>query len=114
MNRTIATTPVSTWALFGAGIALSGMIVGAVLILWLGGWEASTALKRIDYIGALAVMTALDLMAVIASLAKARLAAKGPGNMSIDVSTTQDTPQPVVTTTTVTEVKPKETGHETQ
>lgn len=95
--------PISTWALFGAGIALSLMLAAMVLVLWLGGWTRASDPQRIWYLGAIALGLALDLAVVIASLAQARLAAHGPGGMSFDISSM---PQPsVVKTTTTTEVK---------
>jgi hypothetical protein len=81
---TIAT--ISTWALFGAGISLSVMQIGAVLILWLGRWSPQMERDQLRYIGIIAVMLALDLMAVIASLAKARIAAKGLAGTGFDLS----------------------------
>lgn len=69
--------PISTWALFGAGISLSIMQIGMVMILWLGRWSPAMERDQLKYIGVIAIMLALDLMAVIASLAKARIAAKG-------------------------------------
>lgn len=100
-------SPISTWALFGAGIVLSAMIVAGVLLLWLGGWSPASEGERIKYIGILCIMTALDLMTVIAALAKARLSAHGPGNTGFDVgSAGLDSPLSAVKTTTTTEVTP--------
>lgn len=106
MERMVRAAPLSTWALFGAGIAMSGMVMGMVLVLWMGGWSAATESMRINYIGILAVMVSLDLMAVIAALAKARVAAHLPGGVNFDVgSSGPDGSQPAVTVTT--EVNPK-------
>lgn len=85
MERMVKAAPLSTWALFGAGIAMSGMVMGMVLVLWMGGWSIATETMRINYIGLLAVMVSLDLMAVIAALAKARVAARLPGGVNFDV-----------------------------
>lgn len=85
LERMVIAAPLSTWALFGAGIAMSGMVMGMVTVLWLGGWSLATENMRINYIGALAIMVSLDLMAVIAALAKARVAAKLPGGLDFNV-----------------------------
>lgn len=106
LTALVVLAPISTWALFGAGVVLSMMIVAGVLVLWLGGWSISSEGERIKYIGILCIMTALDLMAVIAALAKARVSAHGPGSLGFEVgSAGLDQPAPVVKTTTTTETK---------
>lgn len=85
LRRLSEIAPVSTWALFGAGVALSLMQIGMVLILWLGRWSAQLERDQLKYIGIIAIMLALDLMAVIASLAKARIAAKGFAGTGFDI-----------------------------
>lgn len=91
---------VSTWALFGAGIALSLMQLGMVLILWLGKWSPAMERDQLMYIGIIAVMLALDLMAVIASLAKARIAARGLGGTAFEMGSGGTDAPPAVTVTT--------------
>lgn len=77
--------PLSTWALFGAGIAISAMQMALVVIIWAGKWPAGMEHEQLLYIGVLAIMLAIDLMAVIASLARARVAANLPGGVKIDL-----------------------------
>lgn len=40
----------------GGTMALTGIIVGVVLILWRGGWSTGTEIARIDKIGLIAVL----------------------------------------------------------
>lgn len=109
IKRLAEIATLSTWALFGAGIALSFMQIGMVLIIWLGWWSPEMQRDQLRYIGIIAIMLALDLMAVIASLAKARIAAKGPGTMGFDLSSggTDAPPTPAAgTKITVETTKP--------
>lgn len=98
---------ISTWALFGAGIMLSLMQIGMVLVLWLGWWAPDMQRDQLRYLGIIAIMLALDLMAVIASLAKARIAAKGPGTMGFDLSSGGTDAPPTPGGTKVTVETPK-------
>lgn len=77
---------ISTWALFGAGIVLTILHILVVLMLWLGVMPVSRWLAPGDTIAIICILLALDLMAVIFALAKARIAAKGPGTMGFDLS----------------------------
>lgn len=99
IERLAKTAPVSTWALFGAGVIASVLQVGMVLVLWKGGWTHAREPDQIMYIGILAIIQALSPLAVVVSLSKTRVAAKGPGSFSFDVSSGQDD-APTVTTTT--------------
>lgn len=100
IERLAKTAPVSTWALFGAGIASSVLQVGVVLVLWLGNWPAVVVKDQIMFVGIIAIIQALSSLAVVTSLSKTRLAAKGPGSFSFDVSA--DSSAPTTTTTTTT------------
>jgi hypothetical protein len=95
--------PISTWALFGAGIALSIMLGLMVLLLWLGGWSFASEHERLEYIGVIAILLAIDLAVVIAALAKARVSGHGPGGVGFDINSAGldgPAPQPAVTVTT--------------
>lgn len=91
--------PISTWALFGAGPAISVMLAGMVTVLWLGGWSAASDHQRLEYLGAISFMLALDLAVVIASLAKAKVQAHGPGGVSFDISSDDDANKTTATAT---------------
>lgn len=102
LERFSRVAPVSTWALFGAGIALSLMQMCMVMILWLGNWPPELARDQLKYIAVIAIMLALDLMAVIASLARARVSAHGPGGAGFEIgSSGSDAPSAVKVTTEV-------------
>lgn len=101
IERLSKTAPVSTWALFGAGVIASVLQVLMVLILWKGGWTHQREADQLMYIGILAIIQALSPLAVVVSLSKTRVAAKGPSGFSFNVSAGQEDPaQPTVTTTT--------------
>lgn len=103
LKRLSEVAPISTWALFGAGIALSILQIGMVLILWLGRWSPRMERDQLMYLGIIAIMLALDLMAVIASLAKARIAARGFGGAGFELgSGGVDQPSGVKVTAEVT------------
>lgn len=86
LERLARLATISTWALFGAGIILTVAHIAVVLLLWLGTLPPTRWLSPGDTIGILAILLALDLMAVIFALAKARVAAKGPGGLNVDLS----------------------------
>lgn len=100
IERFAKIAPVSTWALFGAGVIASVLQVFMVLVLWKGGWTAPREHDQLMYIGILAIIQALSPLAVVVSLSKTRVAAKGPGSFSFDVSSGNEPPPQVVTTTT--------------
>lgn len=103
LKRLAEVAPISTWALFGAGMSLSLMQIAIVLLLWLGRWSAPMERDQLKYIGIIAIMLALDLMAVIASLAKARIAAKGFGGTGFELGSSGIEP-PATGMTVKTEV----------
>jgi hypothetical protein len=39
------------WAQVGAGVALSGLLMGYGLVIWLGPWPAGSASKQLDLLG---------------------------------------------------------------
>jgi hypothetical protein len=93
--------PISTWALFGAGVALSMMLALMVLLLWLGGWSFASEHQRLEYIGAIAILLAIDLAVVIAALARARVSGHGPGGVGFDINSAGlDGPVPPAVTVT--------------
>lgn len=47
---------IALMASIGGTMALTGLIVGIVLILWRGGWSTGTEIARIDKIGIIAVL----------------------------------------------------------
>lgn len=93
---------ISTWALFGAGIVLTALHIAVVLLLWLGTLPPAKWLQPGDTISLIAILLALDLMAVIFALTKGKASVKGPGNMGFDLSSggTDAPPTPAVTVTT--------------
>jgi hypothetical protein len=72
------------WGLLLAGPAISVMLVGMVLVLWLGGWSAASEHQRLWYLGATALLLGADLAVVITALAAAKLSVKGPGDIHLD------------------------------
>ncbi len=100
---------ISTWALFGAAMVLTGLHILVVLMLWLGTMPPSRWLSPGDTIGIISILLALDLMAVIFALAKARIAAHGPGTLGFDLSSggTDAPPSPPSSGTKVTVETPK-------
>lgn len=86
LKRLAEIATVSTWALFGAGIVLTGANALMVLLLWLGNTPPARWLTAGDTIAIIALMFGIDLLAVIFALAKARVAAKGPGGLNLDLS----------------------------
>lgn len=106
IERIAKLAPVSTWALFGAGVIASVLQVFMVLILWKGGWTHMREADQLMYIGILAIIQALSPLAVVVSLSKTRVAAKGPSGFSFDVSAgQQESASPAPTITTTTEIK---------
>lgn len=39
------------WMLFGAGVMTTGLLIGAALIVWRGGWPVDLAGKQLDFLG---------------------------------------------------------------
>lgn len=72
------------WGLLLAGPVISALLMGMVLILWLGGWTAASEHQRIWYIGITALLLGSDLAVVITALAAAKVSVKGPGDLHLD------------------------------
>lgn len=109
IRRLAEIATLSTWALFGACIVLTVLHVLAVLMLWLGTMPEARWLEPGDTIAIICILLGLDLMAAIFALAKARIAAKGPGSMGFDLSSggTDAPPAPAAgTKITVETTKP--------
>jgi hypothetical protein len=77
------------WGLLLAGPAISLMLVGMVLVLWLGGWSAASEHQRLLYLGATALLLGCDLAVVITALAAARLSVHGPGDLHLDADASE-------------------------
>lgn len=99
------------WMLFGAGVVCTAIAVGALLVVWQGGWPLGTEKQRIAIIGWGLLGALAGMGATIASLAiggpVGRFKATGIAGTSIDLEAKADvapTPSPTVTTTT--EIKP--------
>lgn len=95
--------PISTWALFGAGIVATIMQIFFVVALRFG-WSHASEHDQLMYIGILAVIQALCPLAIVTALSKARVAAKGPGSLSFDVSSGGIDQPPATGMTVKTEV----------
>jgi hypothetical protein len=100
IERLAKTAPIATWALFVVGIGAPILQVGGVLVLWLGNWPAVVVKDQIMLVGIICIIQALASLAVVISLSRTRVAAKGPGNFSFDIQSGSDPSQPAVTTTT--------------
>lgn len=97
-----------SWALFGAGLVCTAMVVGGALIIWIGGWPSGTEAQRIAIIGWALLGAMAGMGAVIISLAiggpVGRFSAKaGRDGVGFEAEDRDDA-QPVVTTTTTTAV----------
>ena len=86
LERLARIATLSTWALFGAGMVLTAAHVAMVFLLWLGTLPPAKWLGPGDTIAIIAVLLALDLMAVIFALTKGKISAKGPGSTGFDLS----------------------------
>jgi hypothetical protein len=82
-ETTIAAGP-RLWGLLIAGPMISLMLIGMVLVLWLGGWSAASEHQRLWYLGCTSLLLGADLAVVITALAAAKVSIKGPGDMHID------------------------------
>lgn len=92
------------WMLFGAGVVCSALAVGALLIVWRGGWPLGTEAQRLGIVG-WALLGALGGMgAVIISLAIGGPVGRFKGKVGLaEFEAEGDQP---TTITTTTEVKP--------
>lgn len=72
------------WGLMLAGPAVSLMLVGMVLVLWLGGWSTASEHQRLWYLGCTALLLGADLAVVITALAAAKVRLEGPGGLHLD------------------------------
>jgi hypothetical protein len=88
------------WGLLLAGPAISLMLIGLVLVLWLGGWSAASEHQRIWYIGLTTLLMGADLAVVITALAAAKVSIKGPGDMHLDADASDSGNSTKITTTT--------------
>lgn len=77
------------WGLLLAGPAISLMLIGMVLVLWLGGWSMASEHQRLWYLGATALLLGCDLAVVITALAAARLSVHGPGDLHLDADASE-------------------------
>lgn len=89
------------WGLLLAGPAISLMLVGMVLVLWLGGWSAASEHQRIWYLGLTALLLGADLAVVITALAAAKVSIKGPGDIHLDADASDSGSTKITTTTEV-------------
>lgn len=94
------------WMLFGAGVVCTAIAVGALLIVWQGGWPTGTEPQRLSIVGWALLGALAGMGAVIASLAiggpVGRFKATGPAGTSIDLTDKPDAPSATVTTTVTT------------
>lgn len=74
----LAAANVRQWATILAGVVQTILAVSLILILWHGGWDPSTAPKRIDFLGYSLILCLLINGLVIVSLSGARFSAHGP------------------------------------
>jgi hypothetical protein len=108
LERMARISPLSTWALFAVGVGAPVLQVGGVLVLWLGNWPVIVVKDQIMLVGVICIIQALASLAVVVSLSRTRVAAKGPGNFSFDLQSGPDAaPAPqIITTTTKIEGTP--------
>jgi hypothetical protein len=101
-------SPLTTWALFVIGVGAPLLQVGGVLVLWLGNWPAEVVKDQIMLVGIICIIQALASLAVVISLSRTRVAARGPGNFGFELQAGPDVaPAPqTITTTTKIEGKP--------
>lgn len=100
---------VMSWMLFGAGVVCTAMAVGALLIVWVGGWPHGTEHQRLSIIGWALLGALAGMMAVIISLAIGGPVGRfkaGVGRQGASFEAEDHDAPPVATVTTTTEVKP--------
>lgn len=78
------------WGLLLAGPAISLMLIGMVLVMWLGGWSAASEHQRLWYLGATALLLGVDLAVVITALAAAKLSVKGVAGTEFNADASHD------------------------
>ena len=99
----IAAAPPRFWAQVGAAMALSFLLMGYGLVVWLGPWPESTANKRLDILGqgqAIAGFLVLVALACITGMKIGFNASKS--GVSANVGDDEDPPPTTTVQTTVT------------
>lgn len=97
------------WAQVGAGMALTVVLVGYGLVIWLGPWPVTLAGKQLDLLGQGQLMAGFLVLVALVCITNMRVglnATRDGLHADLDQS---DDPEPepkVITTTTTTEVKP--------
>ena len=93
LERLAKLAPISTWALFGAGVVATVMQLVYLAVLRFG-WLSVNEHDQLMYIGILAIIQAMCPLAVVVSLSRARVAVRGPGGFSADVGSGVDPAAP--------------------
>lgn len=99
----LAAAPVKIWAQIGGAMALTLVMVGFGLVIWLGPWLPARQAQQIDWLGYGMVSAALLTLVALAAITGLSINFKG-GKDGVSGSIDQDEPAAVVTTTTTTEV----------
>lgn len=92
---------IALWASIGGTMALTLAVVGAVMILWRGGWSKGTELARIDKIGLIAIIVTVIMGVTMTSLGLAinrrSVKATGPLGTGFEASGGDDPAQTAAT-----------------
>lgn len=86
---------IALMASIGGVMALTGLIVGIILILWRGGWSTGTEIARIDKIGIIAVLVTVIMGVTMTGLGLAinrRVVKASAFGASFDASGGDDAP----------------------
>ncbi len=104
---------IMSWMLFGAGVACTLLAVGALMIVWRGGWPAGTETQRLTIIGWTLIGALIGMLAVIVSLAIGGPVGRFKGKVNMrgaEFEAVDDVPPPVATVTTTTSVATPTSG----
>ena len=96
---------VALYGSIGGVMALTLVIVGVILILWIGGWPEDTSKDRIEKIGLIAILLTVIMGVTMTGLGLAinrRTLKGGIGTATFEASGGEDNAAPAVTTTTTT------------
>jgi hypothetical protein len=90
------------WAQVGAGVALSGLLMGYGLVIWLGPWPATSAGKQLDLLGQGQLIAGFLVLVALACITGTKVnfnASRSGVSANVDGD---DEPQSTTVETTVT------------
>jgi hypothetical protein len=100
----LAAAPIRTWATIAAGPFTLAFAIAALLIVWLGPWEAAQQAKQLDIIGWMGLSgLGLQLVVLISMSGVGVNFSAGKDGVKADLGRDEE-PNATVTTTTTTAV----------